>query len=55
MGKNTGAVAAFRIEANASLTALGVVLGGLPVAATEPPVWPPTRLARGPALAAWTG
>ncbi len=31
-GKNTGAVAAFRIEANASLTPLGVVLGGLPVA-----------------------
>ena len=30
--RGTGAVAAFRIEANASLTPLGVVVGGLPVA-----------------------
>jgi len=30
--RGTGAVAAFRIEANGSLTSLGIVAGGLPVA-----------------------
>ncbi len=30
--RGTGAVAAFRIEGNGSLTSLGIVTGGLPVA-----------------------
>jgi hypothetical protein len=30
--RGTGAVAAFRIEANGALTSLGVATGGLPVA-----------------------
>ncbi len=30
--RGTGAVAAFRVEGNGSLTPLGVIVGGLPVA-----------------------